>query len=982
MLEAALARAERGEGSAVLVSGESGIGKSRLLSEFAARARATGATVLWGECLELAEGELPYAPIVGALRSLLRERGDEALVPPARRELTQLLSELAQGSRPPADAAPLPGAQARLFEQLLAALSSLGREAPAVLVVEDLQWADRSTRDFLSFLVRNARRERLVLVASYRTEELGRRHPLRPFVVELERSGGATRLSIEPFSRQELVEQVTSILDAPPEPALVERLADRSDGNPFFAEELLAACDFQAAPLPESLRDALLLRVERLSAAAQSVVQIAAVAGRRVEHELLASVAELAEAELIEALREAVSRYVLVHDQNSSSYSFRHALLREAVYADLLPGQRRSLHVRLARALAAHPELTEATAGVAAEVAYHWHSAQELGRALPASVRAGMEAEAVHALSEARLHFERALAIWDRAPSAEPPLGRLEVTRRAADAANLSGDPERAIALARTALDLIDEDSDRVGAALGTERLARYVWSAGREEDALPLYRRAVELMPADPPSAERALVLAAEGQVLMLSGRAAESSARCEEAIEIARRVGARAVEAHALNTIGPNCTGIGEYARAVEATSRARRIARQLGQVEDVARSYINESDALDQAGRVEESIALALEGIGAAGQLGLDQALGDFLRAEVAGRLLTIGRWAEGEALMEELSQRTPTGLAAALLHQRRGALRVDRGEFEAGARDIERAGELLLGMRGPMWLAPPKAVQATMQLWLRRPEAAAATVEEALEKAESRAQVFFTARLYELGARAAADTAAQAPGDRELRARSEAGARTLLERLDALLADFPHGGPPRALAARGACAAELSRIGDAGDPRLWAEAEHLWEEISDRYQAAYGRFRRAEALIASRADRREAQALCREARAVAVELAARPLENELEALARRARLDLKDGQETPAARAPSLDRFELTPRELDVLPLLADGRTNREIAEELFISDKTASVHVSRILAKLGVRNRAEAAAVAHRLGAVTPVDPDGARADGT
>jgi DNA-binding CsgD family transcriptional regulator len=936
--------------------------------------------VLWGECLELAEGELPYAPIVGALRSLRRERGGEALAPSAQDELTPLLSELAEGSRPAAGAAPLPGAQARLFEQLLAALSALGREAPAVLVVEDLQWADRSTRDFISFLVRNARRERLALVATYRTDELDRRHPLRPFVLELERSGRATRLSIGPFSREELVEQVSSILDARPEPGLVERLAERSDGNPFFAEELLVACDFPEEPLPESLRDTLLLRVERLSAGAQSVLQIAAVAGRRVEHALVAAVSELAEGELIGALREAVSRHVLVHDQSSASYSFRHALLREAVYADLLPGQRRSLHVKLAEALSAHPELTEATAGAAAEVAYHWHSAGELGRALPASVRAGMEAEAVHALSEALLHYERALAIWDRSPSAEPPLGRLEVTRRAADAANLSGDPERAVALASRALELID-DADRIGAALATERLARYVWSAGREEDALPLYRRAVELTPADPPSAERALVLAAEGQVLMLSGRAAESSVRCEEAIEIARRVGAHAVEARALNTIGPNYTGIGEYDRAVEVTSRARRIARELGEVEEVARSYINEGDALDQAGRVEESIAVALEGIGAVRKLGLDRALGDFLRAEVAGRLLRAGRWAEAETRMEELSQRAPTGLAAALLHERRGLLRVERGEFEAGARDIERADELLLGMSGPMWLGPPKAVQATMQLWLRRPETAAATIAEALEPVESSAYVFFTARLYEIGARAAADTAAQAPGDRELRLRSEASARALLERLDGLLADFRRGRPPRAEAARAACAAELSRIGDGRDPRRWAEAQRLWEDVGDRYQAAYARFRRAEALIAPESNRREAEALCREARAVAVELGARPLERELSALARRARLDLKDVPEAGAGAA-SLERFELTPRELDVLPLVADGRTNREIAAELFISDKTASVHVSRILAKLGVRNRAEAAAVAHRLGAVTPADPDAAGVDGT
>jgi DNA-binding CsgD family transcriptional regulator len=251
---------------------------------------------------------------------------------------------------------------------------------------------------------------------------------------------------------------------------------------------------------------------------------------------------------------------------------------------------------------------------------------------------------------------------------------------------------------------------------------------------------------------------------------------------------------------------------------------------------------------------------------------------------------------------------------------------------------------------------------------RPEAAAATVREALAHLEGGEQVFFTARLYDLGARAAAEIAGQAPGDDDLRTKNEAGARALLERLDGLLGNFKQSRPPEALAARAACAAELSRIG-GGDASAWAEAQRLWEYAGDRYQAAYARFRRAEALVISGGARREAQDLVREALAVAVELGAHPLRAELDALARRARLDLGDAHATSAAPDASLERFELTPRELDVLPLIAAGRTNREIAAELFISDKTASVHVSRILSKLGVRNRAEAAAVAQRLGAV-------------
>jgi DNA-binding CsgD family transcriptional regulator len=977
-LESALARAESGQGATVLVAGESGIGKSRLIAELAARARGAGATVLLGECLELAEGELPYAPIVGALRSLVRERGSGelgALLGPGREELALLMPELAAGAPPNGDGARSSAAQARLFEQLLATLSDLGREAPALLVVEDLHWADRSTRDFISFLVRNSRRERLALVASYRSDELHRRHPLRPFVLELERSGQATRVELRPFTRKELAEQLAGILGGAPEPALVERLLERSDGNPFFAEELLAASTSPGAALPASLRDALLLRVEGLSPPAQSVLRIAAAAGRTVEHALLAAVAELPDAVLTEALREAIGRYVLVNDPTSTGYSFRHALLREAVYADLLPGERSALHITLAKALSGSPDLT-GTRAAAAELAHHWYAAHELGEALPASIAAGMESEAVHAFAEALLHYERALEIWDSAAGAAGPLplDRVEATRRAAEAANHTGDSERAIALARSALELLGDAADPVTVALVRERLGRYLWTAGRGEDALPEYRRAVELMPVDAPSEERALVLAAEGQVLTLCGRNRESELRCEEAVEIARRAGARAVEANALNTAVANFSAAGDRERAVEVAALARRIARELGLIEEVGRSYVNGSDAIDQAGHVEEAIELAQEGIAVARELGVDRAYGDFLRTEVAGRLFRRGRWAESEELMTELFERGPAGLTAALLHELRALLRAERGEHGDAARDLDRAAELAHRSGGSMWLGSLYAGRAAIELWEGRPEAASAVVREGLSVFEEGEYVFFTSRLYELGARAEADLAGRAPGDGDLRGRTEAAGRALLERLDRRIGEFRAAGrPPLVVAARAACAAELSRIGRRGDPKSWAEAERLWDALGDRYQAAYARWRRAEAILASGGDRREAEAPVHEAHSVASELGARPLERELEAMARRARIELAGAPEPEQASA-ALDRLELTPREVEVLSLLAAGRTNREIAEALFISEKTASVHVSRILSKLSVRNRAEAGALAHRLGVEPePVD---------
>jgi DNA-binding NarL/FixJ family response regulator len=958
-LEAALTRAGSGEGTVVLLAGESGIGKSRLIGELTERARGQGATVLTGECLELAEGELPYAPIVGALRSLVRERGTEVFGG-AHGELARLMPELAPAEAEPAGEA---GSQARLFEQLLGVLSALGQDGPVLLVVEDLHWADRSTRDFISFLVRNARRERIALVASYRSDELHRRHPLRPFVLELERSGQAQRIELRPFTRAELSQQVAAIRGAAVDPALVEDLLERSDGNPFFTEELLAASSSSGAGLPQSLRDALLLRVEGLSQPAQSLLRVAAAAGRTIDHSLLAVSADLPDDELNEGLREAVAGYVLVHDSESTGYSFRHALLREAVYEDLLPGERRLLHISLANALEEQPELAGSRTACAAELAYHWRGAHELAKALPASIRAGMEAEAVRALAEASLHYERALEIWDVAAdtAGELPLDKIEVTRRAADAESLGGDRDRAVALARSVLDMIDERDDPIAAALAHERLGRYLWLVGRDDDALPAHRRAVELMPAEPPSEDRAFVLAGLGQVLMLCIQTAESIPYCEEAVAIARSVGARAVEAHALNTMLANFSNQGEVDRAVEGAKEAIAIGRELGLVEQLGRSYINCCDALDQAGRIEEAIAFAEEGIEVAREFGAERGYGDFLRGEIIGRLVRSGRWDEADEWLSDLVDRRPAGISECLARQYLAQLQAGRGQLEEARRDAQRARELALHSRGSMWHGPLTATQASIELSAGRPEAAAALVQECLDLVAGAEYPFSMAGVYELGVRAAADIAERAPRDQALRDRQIEHARALIERFDGVLASVTGQPAVRGSASRAGCAAELSRITGEDGAALWAEARRLWDAVGDPFEAAHARRREAEALLTEGGDRGEAERLVREAHSVAEQLGAAPLREELEALARRARFEL--GRTGTAAAG----EFELTPRELEVLGLLALGRTNRDIAGELFISEKTASVHVSRILSKLGARNRAEAAAIAHRLG---------------
>jgi ATP/maltotriose-dependent transcriptional regulator MalT len=458
--------------------------------------------------------------------------------------------------------------------------------------------------------------------------------------------------------------------------------------------------------------------------------------------------------------------------------------------------------------------------------------------------------------------------------------------------------------------------------------------------------------------------VLAAEGQVLMLYNRLAESNERCAEALAIARALGAQHIEASVLNTLGPLRSAAGDFAGAVEAATQGLEIARRLGLREEICRGYTNGSDALHQAGEVEESIAMALDGIRWAHEFGFDRQWGAFLSAEVAGRLVQVGRWADAEERLREIVDYRPRGVTAGIAYTHLGHLLALRGEFDAAAHALDEADEHVRRSSASMWLAPPAAARAALELGAGRPEEARRIVRAGLARVADGEFPFFTAALYPLGVRACAEVAG-AGAARPVAEHQEAGEITA--RMQRLIDRPAAAVPPLVSASRAACVAESSRIGGTGDPVLWNEARRHWELCRDVHAAAYAAWREAEALLAAGGDRGAAELLVREAHDTATSLDARPLREALEGLARRARIELAPG-DCGAAVGSSLTEFELTPREIEVLALLADGMTNREIAAELFISAKTASVHVSRILAKLSVPTRAAAAAAAERLGA--------------
>ena len=473
-------------------------------------------------------------------------------------------------------------------------------------------------------------------------------------------------------------------------------------------------------------------------------------------HRLLSATAGLPELELEDALRDAVTHHVLVRS-GGDAYAFRHALLREAVYADVLPGERARLHAAIARALNDAPDLASEGAAVAvAERAHHWKAAHELDEALAASVAAGRAAARIAAFPEAQRHFEYALDIWDRVSGADARAGmdRIELTLRAADVANLAADRERAIALARDAIARLDAGRDPVRAGLAQERLGRYLWVVGREDEAAAACREAVATLPADPPSAERARVVAAEGQLLMLGGHARDAIARCEEALAVARAVSARAVEGHALNTLGACRSSVGEHEAAEASLREALAIAIELELFDDIGRAYVNLSDCIDQAGRIDEAARLALDGVEASRSLGLGTGYRAMLLGEAAHRLFRTGRWDDAERLANQALALRAGGLVEGSAQATLAQIAAARGDPDAARDGLARARATDASV---MWTAPVDAAVAELELSAGRPAAAREVVARGLARSEDEECPFFIARLYWIGLRAEAELA---------------------------------------------------------------------------------------------------------------------------------------------------------------------------------------------------------------------------------
>lgn len=962
-LESAARGSAAGHPALILLGGDSGVGKTRLIRELERQLTAEDVLVLRGEAVEQEDGDLPYAPLTGALRPLARA-GDPAL------------SELSRGSRTQL-AALLPGlddtasapsslessAQVRLFEALLDLLSILSQRQPVALFLEDLHWADRSTRTFVSFLARSVRQEHLLVVLTYRSDELHRRHPLRPLLSELARLELVRRIDLEPFSRVEVAEILTDILGADPGETLIDRLYMRSEGNALYAEELLAAgLDGRGAP-PDSLRDAFMLRIERLSADAQRAARTIAV-GRRLEEEVIAEATEIDPVALQAALHEAVAEHVLVPGDDGR-LRFRHALLREVLYDDLLPGERGELHLTLARVL--EPRMgqgDEREAELAAAVAGHYASAGDQPAALRASVRAALAARDVHAYGEAAGLAERALDLWPRVPGAEKqiPLTRIDLLRLAASAHRLAGDRERAEVLLTRALDEVDPSCDVHLHAGLLAQLSRIQWSLNRGEEAVETSERALAMLPVGEPSHERAFLMAWLARTRFLRGRFRDVIPDAEAALAIAVESGDQPTEAEVLNTLGMTQIALGQVDDGVANLKRAIAIARELDDPDNLGSGYSNLADSLSLVGRTREALDTAREGLAAISHR--VARMHEWLELTIAQLAFEAGEWDVMRAHLD--ASGVPGDRWSIFRSMVEAEVSLGHGNLELADQRLREAEPVVARSTEPQWIGWFGALEGELRRRRYDLIGARASVEHALGRLDvCTDDVMRIARASAVGALVETDIARRA---RDLRERAEerdamARLRIHLSRLDAAAQE---GGPVEA-AWRAVGKAELAVARGRNSAALWRTATDHWEAIDRPYHAAITRWREAEAAVEA-GDRGEAQGPAVEALQTARRLGSIWLAEEVESLIARARLQQAEprADDSPEPTQGEEAPFGLTPRELQVLALVAEGATNRQIGTALFMAEKTASVHVSRILTKLGVSSRTQAAAVAHRL----------------
>jgi DNA-binding CsgD family transcriptional regulator len=911
----------------VLVGGEAGIGKTRLVREFTSGLGAATRTVMGG-CTDLGADGLPFGAFVTALRRLVRAMGVPAaagLLPGGgRRGLASLLPELGEDDGDP----DWDLGRARLFEEVLLLLEGGAAERPLAVVLEDLHWADRSTGQLLGFLAQNLSRPGLLVVGTYRPDEIIATHPLRPLVT---RGENVRRIALTGLGRDAVAQQVAALLGHAPGEPQVDRIFRRSDGNPLFVEALVDAGDAPA----ESLRELLRTDVDRLPEPSRRIVHAAAVAASPVDHALLAKLTGMDDLSFEDALRPLVRRRFL--EVVEEGYAFRRDLIREAVYEGLLPGERARLHRYCAEAISADRRLIPADRAPV-EIAVHWYAAGEDARAAEAAWQAAESARRAYAYAERYRMLDRVLRLWDRLPGLSDRIGadRLTVMEMTAEACLNAGELDAGIAVTTAAL-AETRDPERIALLLEMRAAMR----DRNGQDPLPDLTEAVRSLPTTPATAVRGRVLAALATSQRNHRRLAQARASAEEALEIGHQIHDRVVQANALVTLAALAAANADLTTATDLFGQAGAAADDAGAHDTRLLVAITESDALEAAGEHDPAAQVARQGMALADDLGLARTRGTLLAPNLSEALLSLGRWAEAGAVNQDALSLAPPPLYRAYLQIIQATVELRRGATDQAGTAAEQARAALRGhTRGEESCLEPDLLDCRLAQVKQDIGAVAAIIGHVLDDHDLMVSPRYGWPLLL--------TATQSLNDHRQ-------AETLIERLATWSRKLNVTGRLQQ-AYRVTFDAEMSRT----DPDAWAAAVAAWRGLNQPYALAETLLRAARAAISAQ-DRKQAASLLTEATSIATSLGAGPLRHEIERLARRARLTVDPAGSPARPKSPA----GLTNRELEVLELLADGLTNRQIGEHLFISTKTAGVHVSNILAKLTVTTRLEAAAWAHR-----------------
>ncbi|HYO39698.1 MAG TPA: AAA family ATPase [Nocardioidaceae bacterium] len=937
----------------VLLVGDAGVGKTRLLRELVARAEAAGWQTLVGHCLDFGDSALPYLPfseLFGRLAgdrpevmaALTAERPVLAFLQPGRRLISGGTGEAAESLD-----------RADLFDGIHGALDDLAQERPVLAVVEDVHWADRSTRDLLSFLFARAFRGPVVVLASYRSDDLHRRHPLRATAAQWARVPGVHRVQVDPLPDGEVRRLVRSLLPGTLSESDVHAIVSRAEGNAFFAEELVHASEgAHGAGLPEDLADLLLVRLDRLEDEARTVVRAGACSGRRVSHRLLAAVVGQPDDVLDRSLRSAVEQNILVR-VGTDGYAFRHALLAEAVYDDLLPGERVRLHAAYADALG-----SQRVDGTAAELARHARLAHDLVTAVRASVEAGDEAMSVGGPDEAARHYETALELVAR-ERVEVDVEPVDLAVKAADALVASGHSERGVQLVRSQLDQLGPGATtahRVSLLLSLAAITMTLDFAG---DPLELTTEAMTLVP-DEPTEMRARVLSLHAKAHLSHARDEAATRHAMEALAIAQRLDLPALVADATTTLANIDDRAGDTESAQRVLLGVVEQASQDGDAGAELRSRYRLGGLHHERGDLAAARAAYHAGHVRARDIGLPWAPYAF-EARLMEALVAYetGDW-DATLGLTAMDGQSPPPVAEAMLLSVRALVLGARGDPDTGR---------LLDRLRPLWpldgLVGINAASAQLDWYgaQRDVPTVLATFEQAVEVLGRawgkgfQARIRLTALVLGHLAGAAAEATQAERGDL---VRPAPG---LLEGVERVLARVqrrarPFG--PEGVAWVERAHAEHLRLrwlADLDPPTpqdlgaSWRRTVEAFQRLGHPFEAARSQARLVDVLRSS-GSTAEADVLAAEARRTAEELGAQPLLAEL----------------AVSCRAPRGSRpGSLTAREREILTLVAQGLSNGEVARRLFISTKTVSVHVSNILAKLGASGRTEAAAIARRDG---------------